>query len=104
MRGTRTKYKKLNEEEVTLLRNNRDEETIKTKFENSSKILYDVLRSQKPSNDKTGLGYDNERQLECSSLTNRERNNRSGCTNVLKIQLRIVRILPPYLIIMTELE
>ena len=56
--------------EVTLLRKNLDEETIKTKFENSSNILDDILRSQKPSNDKIGLGYDNERKSKCSSFTN----------------------------------
>ena len=47
-----------------------DEETIKTMFENNSKILDDILRSQKPSNDKIGLGYDNERKSKCSSFTN----------------------------------
>ena len=82
-------------QEVTLLRKKLDEETIKTKFENSSNILDDILRIQKPSNDKTGLGYDNERKSKCSSLTNRERK---------KFQLRIIRILPPHRIIMTELE
>ena len=75
-------------QEITLLRKKLDEETIKTKFENSSKILYDVLRSQKPSNDKTGLGYDNERNTKCSSFTNRERNNRRSCANVLKIPIK----------------
>ena len=58
------------EEEGTFLRKQIDEETIKTKFENSSKILDDILMSQKPSNDKIGLGYDNERKTKCSSFTN----------------------------------
>ena len=58
------------EEEGTLPRKKIDEETIKTKFENSSKILDDIFRSQKSSNDKIGLGYDNERKTKCSSFTN----------------------------------
>ena len=80
------KTKKL-EEEGNLLRKKLDEETIKTKFENSSTILDDILRSQKTSNDKT-LGYDNERKSKCSSLTNRERNNSRGCANVLKSPIK----------------
>ena len=71
-------------EEVTCLRKKLDEETIKTKFENSSNILDDILRSLKLSNHKNGLGYDNEIKSELSSLTNQERNNRRGCANVLK--------------------
>ena len=57
-------------QEVTFVKKNIDEEFIKTKFENSSMILDDILRSQKPSNDKTSLGYDNERKTKCSSVTN----------------------------------
>ena len=75
-------------QEVTLLKKNLDEEYIKKKFENSSMILDDILRSQKPSNDKTGLGYYNERKSRCSSFTNRERNNRRGCANVLKSPIK----------------
>ena len=67
-----------------MLRKKNDDETITNFFENNSKILDDILRSQKPSNDKTSLGYDNERNSRCSSFTNRERNNRRGCANVLK--------------------
>ena len=71
-------------QEVKFLKKKLDVEGIKTKFENSSMILDDILRSQKPSNDKTGLGYDNERKSKCSSFTNQEINNRRGCANVLK--------------------
>ena len=53
------KTKKL--EEGIFLRKKLDEESIK-KFENGSNILDDILRSHKPSNDKTGLGYENERK------------------------------------------
>ena len=48
------KSKKI-EEEVTLLRKKLDEEYNKTKFENSSKNLDDILSSQIPSRDKTGF-------------------------------------------------
>ena len=79
MRSLRKKYKNKikNEEEVTLLRNKLDEESIKTKFEKSSMTLDDISSSQRPSRDKNGLGYDNERNLKCSSFTNQEINNRS---------------------------
>ena len=46
------------------------------------------MRSQKPSNDKTGLGYDNERKSKCSSFNDQERDNRRGCANVLKIPIK----------------
>ena len=38
-------------------RKNLDEEAMKSKFEGSSKILYDILNSQRNSNDKYTLGY-----------------------------------------------
>ena len=34
-----------------------DEEAMKSKFEGSSKILDDILNSQRPSNDKSGVVY-----------------------------------------------
>ena len=40
-----------------------DEESIKLKFENSSKTLDDILSSQRLSRDKSGLGYDKEKKL-----------------------------------------
>ena len=39
------------------LRNKFYEESIKSKFENNSKTLDDILRRQRPSRDKYGLGY-----------------------------------------------
>ena len=39
------------------LRKNIDEEAMKSKFEGSLKILDDILNSQRPSNDKSGVGY-----------------------------------------------
>ena len=59
------------------LRKKFDEESIKSKFENSSKTLNDILSSQRPSRDKSGLGYNKEKKPKCSSLTNQGRNKRS---------------------------
>ena len=59
------------------LRKKFDEESIKSKFENSSKTLDDILSSQIPSRDKSRLGYDKENKTECSSLTNQGINKRS---------------------------
>ena len=49
------------EGEISLLRKKLDEETLKSKFENSSKTLDGILNSTRPSSDKTGLGYDKKR-------------------------------------------
>ena len=65
------------EEDIMHLRKKFDEESIKSKFENSSKTLDDSLSSQIPSRDKSGLGYDKEKKQECSSLTNQGRNKKS---------------------------
>ena len=40
------------------LRKKFDEESIKTKFKNSSNTPDDILRIQRPSRDKSRLGYD----------------------------------------------
>ena len=58
------------------LRKKFDEEYIKSKFENNSKTLYDILNSQRPSRDKYGLGYDKAKNPKCFSLTNQGRNKR----------------------------
>ena len=52
------------EEEIMHLRKKLDEESNKTKFENSSKILDDILRIQTPSRDKYGLGYDKKNRIQ----------------------------------------
>ena len=65
------------EEEIMQIRKKLDEESIKSKFENSSKTLDDILSSQIPSRDQSGLGYDKENKSECSPLTNHGRNKRS---------------------------
>ena len=46
------------EAEVILLRNKLDEKSVQSKFENNSRILDDILSSQIPSSDKSGLGFD----------------------------------------------
>ena len=54
-----------------------DEEAIKSKFENKSKVLDDILSSQIPSSDKSSLGYEKEKKSKYSSLTNQGGNKRS---------------------------
>ena len=63
--------------EIMHLRKKFDEESNKSKFENNSKTLDEILSSQISLRDKSGLGYDKEKKPECSSLTNQGRNNRS---------------------------
>ena len=65
------------EKEIIQLRKGVDEKYIKSKFENNSRILDDILSSQIPSNDKTGLEYDKEKVPEFSSITNQGGNERS---------------------------
>ena len=60
-----------------------DEESIKTKFENNSKNLDDILSSQISSRDKIGLGYDNKMKSEGFSFTNQGRNRRD-CAAAIK--------------------
>ena len=45
------------EEEIMQFRKHLDEEAMKSKFEGNSKTLDDILNSQRPSNDKSWLGY-----------------------------------------------
>ena len=69
------------------LRKKFDEESIKSKFENSSKTLDDILSIQRPSRDKFGLGYEKEKKPKCSFLTNQGRNKRSYAA-ALKSQIK----------------
>ena len=57
------------EEDVMHLRKKLDEESIKSKFENNSRTLNEILSVQRPSSDKYGLGY--------SSSSNQDGNKRS---------------------------
>ena len=53
---------------IIQLRKGVDEKYIKSKFEKISRILDDILSSQRPSNDKTGIGYDKVKKPEYSSI------------------------------------
>ena len=46
------------EYKIVQLKRKLEKEDIQSKFENNSKILNNILSSQRSSNDKTGLGYD----------------------------------------------
>ena len=59
--------------------NKLDEESIKSKFENSSRTLDEILSVQRPSSNKYGLGY--------SSSTNQDGNKISSAV-ALKIQIK----------------
>jgi chromosome segregation ATPase len=48
------------EAEIVLLRRKLEKGTNLSKFESSSKILDDILNSQRPSSNKVGLGYDHK--------------------------------------------
>ena len=65
------------EKEIIQIRKGVDEKYIKSNFENKSRILDDILSIQRPSNDKTGLGYDKLKEPEYSSITNQGGNERS---------------------------
>ena len=49
-----------------------DEGYIKLKFENSSRILDEILSSQIPSSDRSGLGFVKEKKPEGFPITNQE--------------------------------
>ena len=54
-----------------------DKGSIKSKFENNSRILYDILNSQISSSDRSGLVFNKENNLECFSFTNQGGNKKS---------------------------
>ena len=64
-----------------------DEEAIKSKFENDSKVLDDILSSQISSGDKSSLGYEKAKKPEYSSFTDQGGNKRSY-VDVLKSPVR----------------
>ena len=57
------------EKEIIQFRKGADEESIKSKFENSSRILDDILSNQIPSSDKSCLFFDKEKKPGYSSFT-----------------------------------
>ena len=48
-------------EEIMELRRKLDDKYVQLKFENGSRTLDDMLSRQRPSSDKSGLGYDKEK-------------------------------------------
>ena len=65
------------EKEIIQLRKGFDENYIKSKFENNSRILDDILSSQISSNYRTSLRYEKVKEPEYSSVTNQGGNERS---------------------------
>ena len=59
-------------EEIMQFKRKLDEGFIKSKFENSSNILDDILSSQIPSSDSSGLGFVKEKKLENSPVSIQE--------------------------------
>ena len=51
---------------------NIDEESIKSKFENNSRILDDIMHSQRSSSDRSGLVFIKEKKPESFPVTNKE--------------------------------
>ena len=64
------------EEEIMQFKKKLDEESIKLKFENSSRILYEILNRQRPSSNISGLGFNKENNPECFSFTNKGGNKK----------------------------
>ena len=68
-------YEKL-EQDIMHLRKKLDEESIKSRYENSSRTLDEILSVQRPSSDKSELGFDKEKPG-YSSCTNQDGKKRS---------------------------
>ena len=54
-----------------------DEGSIKSNFENRSRILDDILNSQKASSYRYGLGFNKEKKTEIFAFTNQGGNKKS---------------------------
>ena len=70
-------------EEIIQFKRKLDEGSIKSKFENSSRILDDILSSQRPSGDRSGLGFVKETKPESFPVTNQE-GSKKNYAEVLK--------------------
>ena len=75
------------EEEIAQVREGIDEKFIKSKLENNSKILDDILNSQRSSSDKSGLGFVKEKKPESFPLTN-QRGSTKIYVEVLKSPIK----------------
>jgi hypothetical protein len=60
---------KILEDEIVQLKGKLEKEDMQSKFKNSSKILNNILSSQRSSNDKTGLGYDPSTEQENDKIS-----------------------------------
>ena len=64
-------------EEIMQFKRKLDEGSIKSKFENSSRILDNILSSQRPSGDRSGLGFVKEKKPESFPISNQEGSKKS---------------------------
>ena len=64
------------EKEIIQCKKNIDEGSIKSKFENSSRIIDDILNNQRSSSDRSGLGFNKEKKPECFFFTNQGGNKK----------------------------
>ena len=62
---------------ILQFRRNIDEGSIKSKFENSSRILDDIVSSQRPSGDRSSLRFVKEKKLEGFSVSKKEGSKKS---------------------------
>ena len=83
----RIQYFEKIEQEITQVREGVDEKSIKSKFENISRILDDVMNSQRSSNDRSGLGFIKKNKSESLPVTNQE-GSRKSYVEVLKTHLK----------------
>ena len=79
----RIQYSEKLEKEIARFREGVDEKCIKSQFENSSRILDDILNSQRSSSDRSGLGFVKEKKQERFPLTN-QRGSTKSYVEVLK--------------------
>ena len=70
-----------------LLRNKLDEKYIKSKFEKNSRTLDEIPSVQRPTSDKSRLGFDKEKKPGYSSCTNQDGNKRIHVV-VLRSQIK----------------
>ena len=71
-------------EEIMQFKRNLDEGSIKSKFENSSRILDDILSSQRPSGDRSGLGFVEEKKPESFLVCTNQEGSKKSYAEVLK--------------------
>ena len=67
------------EEDIMHLRKKQYEESIKSKIENISRTLDEILSFQISSSNKYGLGFDKEKKPEYSCCTNQDGNKKKLC-------------------------